>query len=730
MEHLFYCDGDNRKTFASISPTTRWLFFDHASHPLTDFHSYLPTRGWNISKIWDGYLSEAHPSLFHLPPSEIEASVAAALQSWLSLGLLEAALQKRVPVQNLVRDNNIYTLRLAIYFRSWKTSAILLLKDVSAQKRWNSSTVDALTEANVWCRRISRWVDPPEDCPTTRRLHEGFPGFVETIVESIPALVRIAEAIDFGRRWVFRSCNDIYLGLHWPCPSNMAAARRARFLTRGWCPFVVNLLECTLSQSTLDWMDATAKIYPPADHSRCTLQECARNNADLDTYRTQHVDPNCSCTFVKPSLPDMIVVFEQGDISVIRVGKSVSGEVHLDVSASSGRPYVAFSHVWVDGLGSVSEDGVPTCQALRLSELAGKALDSPGIALWIDSLCIPREKKWRRQAIIALYQTYQDASAVIVIDRTIRKLQMTPATTDPETLLLSIYSSPWMQRLWTYQESLLAKKLIFELSDGLLHFGTSSIPHTKMPDTMQLVWYDLGKEIFRLQHQQNKLNVGHMARALSWRSTTRSDDETLAIASVLGLDVGRLVKLGSEVRKMMFWKLVKNVPYNIIFVNRPRLSVTPFRWAPDSLMTRDGIRLDADDDAQTSLCTPGGLVGNYLVLKLKDCLGHGSDTSWYAIEPQKGFVFWLHSTPGFSSSSLGLFDVVAINSEFKEIPGPGKYTAVVALMERPRKENSLSALICDYVGPVVLERMELNNIYGNKSQTVSCSAEVVDLCIR
>ncbi|KAF8541198.1 hypothetical protein BDD12DRAFT_908834 [Trichophaea hybrida] len=729
MEHLFYRDGDDRKNFGSILPTTRWLFFDHQSNPLTDFHSYLPARGWNTSKIWDGYLVDAHPSLANLPHSEITKSVAAALQNWLFLGLLEAALQKRAPVQNFVRDNNIYTLRLAIYFRSWKTSATLLLKDVAEQKRWNGRTVDALTEANVWCRRISRWIEPAADCPTTARLHEGFPGFAEMIAESIPTIVRVAEAIEFGRQWVFRACDDIYPGLNWPCPSTMAAERRARLLSRGWCPFVVNLLQCTLRQSTLDWMDTTGKVYPPADHSGCTLHECARNNANLETYRTQHVDPDCCCAFVKPSLEDMIAIFEQGSIPIIRVIEKDGDEVGLDVSpASSDSLYVAFSHVWVDGLGSVSEDGIPTCQALRLSRLASKALNSPGAALWIDSICIPRQRQWRRQAIISLYRTYQDSAAVVVIDRTIRNLKMETGTTDPESLILSIYSSPWMQRLWTYQESLLAKKLIFELSDGLLHFGTSSIPRSKMPDTMQLVWHDLGKEIFRLQHQQTvKLNVGHMARALSWRSTTRSDDETIAIASVLGLDVARLISLDGDIRKMMFWRLVKNVPYNIIFVNRPRLSVKPFRWAPDSLMTREGIRLDTDDSAQTSLCTDAGLVGNYLVLKLKGYLGGGTS---YMVEPHRRVVFWLHQTPGLSKSSLGLFDIVAINSEFKTIPKPSKYTTAAALKQRPQNHPGSGVLMCDYVGPVVLECMELNNIYGTKSQTVSCTAEVVDLCIR
>ena len=740
MEHLFYRDGHDRTRFPSIDPTTEWLSFDHDNREglepisLADFHAYLPSRGWDVQSIWQGKLNQAHPSLAGVSAEQASQLVAAALQSWFTFGLLESALRKRVPVRNLVIANNkLYTLRLAIYFRGWECSATILLKDASEQKLWNDSVVSALTEANAWIHRISRWSEPPQGCPITMALHEQYPSFAVRITASVPAICRLGEAIDCGRRYVFRYMRyAVYPGLQWPSTAQLEAARRVRFLERGWCPFAISMLESTLTQSTLDWIDAEGKSCDTIGHSLYTSNQCARNNVDTQLYRTQHVEPDCCCPFVLPSLDAIIMEFKKGEIPVVRVNvRQPEGRgLDLNVSASQDCQYVAFSHVWADGMGSVSEDGLPTCQLVRLSKLAQKALGSSDAAFWIDSLCIPRQREWRKHAIISLYRTFRDAAAVVVIDRTVR---MVPSnTTDSESVLLAIYASPWMQRLWTYQECLLARRLIFEMLDGLMHLAgeASRLPRSKMPETMRIVWQDLGKEIYRLQSPHGESNVGQMARALSWRSTTKADDETLAIGTVLGIDVGRLLKVDGEVRKMMFWKLVQHVPYNIIFLGGPKLSLRPFSWAPLSLMTRGGMRLDTDNNAQTARCTAQGLVGNYLVLGLQKRLCGDPNGKWYTLEPKMNLIIRLQALKGNGlSKSPGEFNVVAINSQFKTMPQPtgSKRNSAVALCAVSRQEDT-GALVCNYIQPLVLE---CQNVYRtNMPELVGAVAKVIDVCIR
>ncbi|KAI5837083.1 hypothetical protein DFP73DRAFT_601385 [Morchella snyderi] len=706
MEHLFYHDKADRKGFGSVEPATEWFnFHQHESVPLTNFHDYPSERGWDLNRIWLGELGAAHSSLNGLSSREISSSVAALLQSWLYLGLLEAALRKRVPVKNVTIEHTgstpkLFSLRLGIYFRTWNTQARIMLKDPSKQEQWNRSVVDALIEAHSWVTRLSRFHRPPENCLITGKIKRKFPEFADQICGSLPAIIRLAEAIDCGRRRVFRfSHADVYPGLAWVCPDGAAGARRLRLQSRHWCPFMISMLELTTCESVMDWIDSTQKEYPSPDHTACTQSACSRNNVNTSTYKTEHVNPQCVCRFIAPCLDDMISIFQQDSIPVIRVVHD-GAETHLEVSASSpGNPYVAFSHVWVDGLGSVSEKGIPICQALRLSALAEEAL-GPGAALWIDSLCIPEEYMWRKRAIIALNRTYREATAVVVVDRTIRKC---PRGVDAEDLLLAIYTSAWCQRLWTYQESILAESIFFEISEGLVRF---QIPSSKIPETVRVIWQALAKEIYRLRNPDGeKLNLGHIARALAWRSTTKCDDETIALGAVLDIDVGRLLKVSAEVRKMMFFKLVKQLPWNIIFHGAPKLSLRPFRWAPSTLMSQVGIRLDTDNGSQTSECTANGLVGNYLVLRLSRPMEKSPGTTiWYAFDSSSDITYILRA-PSYgwpSEPDNCSFDYIAIASEFKEVPAFDRVVNAVALMGK--KENSIPAItVCSYIGLMFLE---------------------------
>ncbi|RPB12624.1 hypothetical protein P167DRAFT_545506 [Morchella conica CCBAS932] len=730
MEHLFYHDKADRKGFGSVEPTTEWLrFHHHESVPLTNFHDYPSARGWDMDRVWRGDLGAAHPSLNGLSSSEISSSVAALLQSWLYLGLLEAALQKRVPVKSFTIENTgsipkLFSMRLGTYFNAWDTQARIMLKDPSKQKQWNRSVVDALVEAHSWVARLSRFQRQTEDCRVTGGLQARFPEFGDQVCGTLPAIIRLAEAIDCGRRRIFRSCHaDVSPALTWKCPDGAAGARRHRLQSRHWCPFTISMLEATTCQSVMDWIDSTQKEYPSPHHASCTESACSRNNLNTSAYKTEHVNPQCVCAFIAPSLDDMIPIFQQDGTPVIRVVHN-GVETRLEVSASSPRnPYVAFSHVWVDGLGSVSEKGIPTCQALRLSALAEEAL-GPGAALWIDSLCIPETYVWRKRATTALNRTYREATAVVVVDQTIRKSQR---GIDAEDFLLAIYTSAWCQRLWTYLESILAQSIFFEVSEGLMRFPISS---SKFPKTVRVIWEALAKEIFRLRNPDGlKLNLGHIARALAWRSTTKCDAETIALGTVLGIDVRRLLKVNAEVRKMMFFKLVKRLPYNIIFLSGPKLSLRPFRWAPFTLMSQVGIRLDADDGSQTSLCTANGLVGNYLVLRLSRSMTKCPVTrKWYAFDSSSDATYILTAPSyGWSSEPDSCpFDHIAIDSEFKEVPSFNRVTSAVALMGK-RKCSIPDVTVCNYVGPMFLECVR-GNI--RSIEAVLCNTQALDLCIQ
>jgi hypothetical protein len=83
------------------------------------------------------------------------------------------------------------------------------------------------------------------------------------------------------------------------------------------------------------------------------------------------------------------------------------GDLRLEVSSSpldSSGNYVTFSHVWAEGLGSTTEEGIFECQARRLAAVAEQA-SSVGVSWWIDSLCIPDTRPYRKSQLVS-YETY------------------------------------------------------------------------------------------------------------------------------------------------------------------------------------------------------------------------------------------------------------------------------------------------------------------------------------
>jgi hypothetical protein len=102
----------------------------------------------------------------------------------------------------------------------------------------------------------------------------------------------------------------------------------------------------------------------------------------------------------------------------------------------SGTEFVAFSHVWSDGLGSVTERGLPRCQVVGLSKIA-KAI-SGSTLFWIDALCVPKDPATRTAVITKMASTYNSASVTLVLDAGIRKCSFTRPL---EEIIIRVLSS-------------------------------------------------------------------------------------------------------------------------------------------------------------------------------------------------------------------------------------------------------------------------------------------------
>jgi hypothetical protein len=337
---------------------------------------------------------------------------------------------------------------------------------------------------------------------------------------------------------------------------------------------------------------------------------CVMNSINVDDYTIRHLSEVCKCVHSKPSLAAVVDALSNWHVPVIAVHDSVASSAILDLKCTDAAdtPYIAISHVWVDGLGSNTETGLPTCQIRRISKLTGQLV--AGGAFWMDAICIPDQKAMRKRAIGLMGKTYKDAMAVLVIDAGIRSCS---SNAPQEEKLLRVLTSAWMQRLWTLQEALFARSLVFEFSDGVLVTIQHLLP--KGEDLLDVHKTFLAAEIFRLSKRQNYaqeplgFGIGDLARSVISRTTSKLEDETLAIASLLNVDAFELVNLPAKKRMMTLLLNVRNLPSNIIFMSGTKLDEPGFGWAPRTLMVRAGIHLATNES--NAICTIGGLFAEY-----------------------------------------------------------------------------------------------------------------------
>ncbi|KAI0694778.1 hypothetical protein C8Q76DRAFT_573425, partial [Earliella scabrosa] len=287
-----------------------------------------------------------------------------------------------------------------------------------------------------------------------------------------------------------------------------------------------------------------------------------------------------------------------GILSSDRIPIMVYDGQSLSVRCADDGPYVAISHVWADGLGSTTETGLPICQISRIAGYARQLV--PDGAFWVDSLCVPEKKDLRKSAIRLMAETYRRADAVVVFDDGIRSL--CTSTAPIKEITFRIQTSAWMQRIWTLQEAVLARELHFEFADGLF-------PDSRLSDawatSMKPVPSSLG--IQNSQWSSGRHQFRQVVYLLGRRTTSKPEDETVAVAALMDVNVSKLLdQEGADARMRVFLTEFKTLPVDIIFgsqISSARLPFPGFRWAPRTLT-------NTVTGAWTGLaqCTPEGLM--------------------------------------------------------------------------------------------------------------------------
>ena len=336
--------------------------------------------------------------------------------------------------------------------------------------------------------------------------------------------------------------------------------------------------------------------------STCTSHHCGLYQLNQSAYKTRHVEACIGCYEIHVEADLLYAILRRGRIPLVRMLKEGDLRKTVELVEYDGfMPYVAFSHVWADGLGNLEQNAIPSCQMLRLSDQVKSLPDdhfgpSQTTLFWLDTLCCPPDSAGHQQeqniALKLMRQTYMDAHAVIVLDswlcrQALNKFELI----DP---LFRVICSPWTRRLWTLQEGALAKRLLIKSVDGffdpdkaiemLMLSGGSSTGLMNIRTDILHRWYN----IRGFRHFKGSDLFYSLYPSLAFRTTSVLEDEALCLGTLFGLDVAVIAEAKThEERMLRFWSMFSHLPAEILDHYEQRLTVPGYRWAPRSFIGDD-----------------------------------------------------------------------------------------------------------------------------------------------
>ncbi|KAJ7243908.1 hypothetical protein B0H12DRAFT_1221054 [Mycena haematopus] len=543
-----------------------------------DFFEYPARKGWTKEELLG---CGGHHGFGKHTAAEVEAF----FQTWLYFGTLISVFKlngiKVRPEEFITTDEEsrqvIVTTAEALPrgLKAWRMNGI---------RDRESKAVDRTIAV---LKRVATYID--RYCGVEGR---EFDGSMRAPTNAIPWPVapEIAMSI-IGLGFVFKEAiRDMYRVSIFDMRWGGSPLLKSKLLNAGWCPLDVRRLFSDVGIDGHYYLALAKFPHKIALHSGCNERACVARKVDESAYVIPHLHTGL-CPEDVATL-DVVEIIKKGGIPVLSWVKDLGGGHSgfiVEDTRKSELPFVAISHVWADGLGNPKENSLPVCQLERIQTRVDAVFpNGPHPArFWMDTLCIPAAKKYndlRKQSIPLMQEIYKRAFAVLVFDADLQQLSLSSTSHEKA---ISLYMSNWVHRLWTFQEGMFAKQLYFQLKDGLEDITTSPKPvdvenpePVDVEDTEPVDVEDVEDDAWDEEEEEEDVSpefphsariaitnhfvilkdfvelkasggpvmrdwliimLPDLAHALLQRTTTRMSDEAICAATILGLDVRKIL---------------------------------------------------------------------------------------------------------------------------------------------------------------------------------------------
>jgi Heterokaryon incompatibility protein (HET) len=544
-------------------------------------------------------------------------------QQWLFFGLLHEFLQDLFIESEYVswsEDGNakvVTTKSLLPTLETWLESDAL--RDIALQDPSFSHFAECLSTAADMLSSVS----------------VVFSGLEPQFAAALDSIASVGELLGECLRWYDEKIGKepaFEPGIPWLSISALddkkASEKRDAMRAVGWCPNDIHrVFERFQSVSSRSFFENLRLSSDVTRHTACSPLMCGVHDTTNVPVQPRHVEDYCACRPVGIPNSDLTSIYRDALIPCLTIHldeeadeyRFAISQIDLSTRASGSVPYAALSHVWSEGLGNSTANSLPRCQLQhlhtrfkRIFEHQDPQTDWKEINIWIDTICCPVERgEGKSLALSRMREIYQNALFVIVIDASLQNWQPRGNVgdgTDTEIEMAArIFLSPWMRRLWTAQEAVMASfALETTFQPVWFQFGRTrlvelpqiiSALRTEERRTPKRIAVDMLMQLTRLQgklwygneevtrHPQMLVMAQQM---LQYRFCSVATDEILVLAALFGFDVQELIGVDFEDAMAHIWRRVPEIPGGlskyVAFCRTPKLRVPGFRWAPRTFM--------------------------------------------------------------------------------------------------------------------------------------------------